>query len=147
MWTDAFGVDPNVIGHTLTVNGCALTIIGVAPAGFSGVWLETPADLWIPLTLQGDVRYRQNYSANNSDPLKSWIPQDGIRWLDVVGRVRPSDRARTEAALTTEFHRLIDAQAQQFGNPAQRARLLQTRLALQPVGQGFSNVRANFVCE
>ena len=144
MWLDTFGADPTMVGRTLTVNGVSLTIVGVAPAGFSGVWLESPADLWIPLTLQGEVRYRQNYSASNSDPLKSWIPQDGIRWLDMVGRVAEHDRARTKAALTTQFHRLVDEQADHLGNPAQRALLRRLQLQLRPFGQGFSNVRATF---
>jgi len=144
MWSRTFGADPAIVGRTFTINGRELTVVGVAPPGFSGVWLEAPADLWIPITLQSDVRYRQNYSASNSEPLKSWIPQDGIRWINVVGRVTAADRDRTSAAIATEFHRLVSGQAEHLGDPAQRERLLQQRVVLRPFGQGFSIVRTNF---
>ena len=34
-WESAFGADPGVVGRTLVVNGKPLTIVGVAPRGFS----------------------------------------------------------------------------------------------------------------
>ena len=144
MWSGVFGSDPGIVGRTLTINGRAISIVGIASERFSGVWLEAPADLWIPVTLQGDVRYRQNYSASNADPLKSWIPQDGIRWLNIVGRIAEDDRNRTSVALSTEFHRLIPQQGEALGTPAQRELLLRQRLTLRPFGQGFSNVRPRF---
>src|SRR5262245_50025482 len=35
-WSTRFGADPSVVGGTLVVNGEPMTIVGVAPAGFSG---------------------------------------------------------------------------------------------------------------
>ena len=53
-------------------------------AGFTGVWLESPVDVWVPVMMQADVRYTQNFSAENADFLKPWMPQDGLRWLEVL---------------------------------------------------------------
>ncbi|HEX7081494.1 MAG TPA: ABC transporter permease [Gammaproteobacteria bacterium] len=50
-WQTQLGGDPNVIGETLTVNGQALEIIGVAPAGFTGTTLGVRSQVFVPLTL------------------------------------------------------------------------------------------------
>ena len=34
--------------------------------------------------MQAEVRYTQNFSAENADFLKPWVPQDGLRWLELV---------------------------------------------------------------
>jgi hypothetical protein len=85
-WQRAFAGDPAVVGRGITLNGAWFTIVGVSAPGFSGVWLESPVDVWVPLVMQGDVRYGQNYSNDDADPGKPFVPQEGIRWLDVVGR-------------------------------------------------------------
>jgi predicted permease len=141
MWSQTFGSDPDIVGRTLTVNGHAITIVGVAPAGFSGVWLEAPVDLWIPLMMQHDVRYRQNFSASDSRMLEPWIPQDGIRWLDLIGRLPPGDDGRTAAALKAAYERRLD---ERVTDPVIRNRLRQQGIVLQPFSRGFSNLRGNF---
>jgi putative ABC transport system permease protein len=49
LWQQMFAGDPGVIGRTLHVNGSAVTVIGIAPAGFdypqkTGIWLPTAFD-------------------------------------------------------------------------------------------------------
>jgi predicted permease len=143
LWSGAFGADETVIGRILTVNGQPLTIVGVAPAGFSGVWLESPVDLWIPLMMQDEVHYRQNYSASGASSLKPWVPQESLRWLDLVGRKADAAGTSTAVALTSAFQGLVSRAAE--GMPeALRTRFRQQRLALLPFGRGFSNLRTNF---
>ena len=62
-------------------------------AGFTGVWLESPVDVWIPVMMQADVRYVQNFSAENADILKPWVPQNGLRWLELLTAGRSRRRA------------------------------------------------------
>jgi predicted permease len=50
-WRNELAGDPGVIGRTLTVNGEALTIVGVAPAGFSGTVFGSSPQAFVPLTL------------------------------------------------------------------------------------------------
>jgi predicted permease len=140
VWTQTFGADPHIVGRTLVVNGQSLTVVGVAPAGFSGVWLESPVDLWVPLMMQQDVRYRQNYSASDSRPLEPWVPQDGVRWLDIIGRT-PKDDGRLAAALKAAYARRL---SERVADPATRERLRQQGIALQPFNRGFSNLRGDF---
>ena len=46
-WQQLFGGDPRAIGSTVRVNGTALTVIGIAPAGFD---YPDKTDLWAPTT-------------------------------------------------------------------------------------------------
>jgi len=50
-WQRVFGGEPSVIGKTLTVNGQALEIVGVAPQGFRGTNIGVRTDVFVPLTL------------------------------------------------------------------------------------------------
>src|SRR6266566_3673436 len=56
-WQRRFGGTPNVLGQAIVLNGAHFTIVGVGPRSFSGVWMEAPVDVWVPLMMQADVRY------------------------------------------------------------------------------------------
>ena len=51
-WRDRFGRDEAVIGKTLLLNGQAVTVVGVTPPDFSGVYTGVVPHLYVPLTLQ-----------------------------------------------------------------------------------------------
>ncbi|MFI5230098.1 MAG: ADOP family duplicated permease [Gemmatimonadales bacterium] len=74
-WQSAFGADPGVVGRQLTISFHPFTVIGVAPAGFTGAALE-PVDYWIPL-------------ASSSPPRKDWPTSWQSQWLEIVVRVKP----------------------------------------------------------
>jgi predicted permease len=54
-WTQLFQGDPRVIGRTVTVNGVAVTVVGVAPEGFAGVDGGGDWQLWMPLEARQTV--------------------------------------------------------------------------------------------
>jgi hypothetical protein len=123
-----------VLGHGLTLNGSHFTIVGVAPAGFTGMWLESRTDVWIPLVMQQAVGYSQNFSASDSDTDKPWVDQEGIRWLNLVVRMKAN-----AGALDGVFRQYIAQQGETVANPETRLLVLQQRLSLDPIAQGFSN--------
>ena len=87
LWRRRFGASPSVIGSTIAVNGVALTIVGVAPAGFDG--LTGRAQLWIPATMAPRLTY----------PEYLVTPQN---FISVVGRLRDGvslDASQQELAL------------------------------------------------
>ena len=47
-WRDAYAGDARAIGQQLRVEGALLTIVGVGPAGFSGIESK-PIDVWVPI--------------------------------------------------------------------------------------------------
>jgi predicted permease len=142
-WQRRYAGTPNVIGRTLTLNLAHVTIVGVSPQGFSGVWLESPVDVWVPVTMQPDVRYVQNYSASDSDPDKSWLGQNGIRWLELIVRAERLDGAEA-AALSGVLRQSVLAEAETVSDPRERALLLRQRLVLEPFERGSSNLRQQF---
>ena len=61
-WTAEFGRDPSVLGRTLHVDDRALTIVGVAPAGFAGLEDES-ATLWAPIGTLADRLYGDDWAS------------------------------------------------------------------------------------
>ena len=51
-WTTTLGSNPAVLNDTIIVNGQALTIVGVAPRGFSGTTLGSEPKVFVPLTMR-----------------------------------------------------------------------------------------------
>jgi putative ABC transport system permease protein len=127
-WQRRFGGSSNVVGRTLTINGTAFTVIGVGPRDFVGVWLESPVDIWVPLTMQGAVKYSQNFSADGADFSRPWLPQAQIWWLHAVVRVPPGQTA----AVIGAFNASLSGLARQ-----------DVRIVLEPFARGFSQFRLN----
>lgn len=77
-WQQRFGGDPSVLGRTLSIDGTAVPIIGVAPQGFTGIdlgWM----DIWLPL---------RSFQTVNS-PAMQWVTQRNWFWLHTVVRMSP----------------------------------------------------------
>ena len=77
-WRTRLDADPGVIGEPIVVNGVAMTIVGVAPAGFRGTTLGTQPFLFTPITMRGE--------------LLPWFDAFDDRrsyWVYVFGRLRP----------------------------------------------------------
>ena len=64
-WRSELGSNEDVIGRTLIVNGEALTIVGVAPPGFSGTVLSSRPQVFVPLTLRFLLRDMPRDQAQN----------------------------------------------------------------------------------
>ncbi len=54
-WQTRLGADPNVLNEAIIVNGTTFTIVGVAPRGFRGTTLGVDPDVFVPLTMRGQV--------------------------------------------------------------------------------------------
>jgi predicted permease len=90
-WENQFGRDPEVVGQTILVNGCPLTIIGISKAGFTGVEPDIYPHVWIPLMM-----IRQMI------PHIKWIDLDDPldRWVQILGRRKSGvSLAQVQAAL------------------------------------------------
>ena len=57
LWKVKFNSDAAVLGRQIQINGVALTVIGVAPAGFHGDEVGLPEDVWIPTMMLGKAGY------------------------------------------------------------------------------------------
>ncbi|MGH9158889.1 MAG: FtsX-like permease family protein, partial [Vicinamibacteraceae bacterium] len=143
-WRSQMGGAGDAIGQTLEINGVAATLVGVAPPGFTGAWLDDTPDVWLPLTLQSEVQYESNRSSYGPvDLSQSFLGQDRIAWLNLVGRVREPDRRLGETLLQRANRLgLREFAVAATTNSRGRAELLAQRLAIEPLAHGFSGLRA-----
>jgi predicted permease len=49
-WRTHLDADPHAVGRNLRLNGSTATIVGIGPKNFLGVWPQSPADLFVPVT-------------------------------------------------------------------------------------------------
>jgi predicted permease len=82
-WKQKLNGDVGVMGKTLVLDGAAFTVVGVAPAGFTGLMVGTDPDFWAPLTALVYFRHDEQSRFTSRDSY----------WLIVAGRMRhPGDR-------------------------------------------------------
>jgi predicted permease len=102
IWLRDYDRSPAALGQTITLNQIAVTVIGVAPRGFTGAKgvMESP-DLYVPLSLQPVIDPKGNAELFNSSDL--W-------WVNVAGRIKPgvSDQA-AQAGLDVQFQAAVRA--------------------------------------
>ena len=55
MWNQRLGADPAILGKVLTLNGRGFTVVGVAPASFTGLMAGFAADLWTPVAMHDAI--------------------------------------------------------------------------------------------
>ncbi len=140
-WQRAFAGSLDVVGRKIRLNGTPFTIVGVAPENFRGVWLESPSDVWIPIVMQSDVHYAQNFSSHqDADPEKPWPPQEFVEWLDVIVRVKPASVFAVRNGLNGAFLRSEDNITGHLAAGARRY-FLERSITLEPFGRGASNLR------
>ena len=93
LWTRRYNADPELVGRTITVNNQPLTVIGIAPAQYAGMFRGLASDVWVPITMMPLV-----------DPSSGpgMLASRGSRWCVLVGRLKPDTtlaqaRARFES--------------------------------------------------
>ncbi len=53
LWHRRFGGSPSLVGSTLTINGEAHTVVGIAPGIYTEMWRT---DAWVPLAREPSTR-------------------------------------------------------------------------------------------
>ncbi len=144
-WRSKLGGDPAALGRSLRLNGQDVTVVGVAPATFSGVSLGEQVDLWLPLGLHAPLRCSPSAWTISDRPieLEEWMQIDNATWLSVLVRVPPGERAwqgRVEAAWRPQLDAALSIITEPNFQQQFRARVPQ----LVPSPQGFSDTRDGF---
>ncbi len=96
-WKTRFDSDLAVIGDSLTVNGHLLTIVGVAPRGFSGTTLGAEPRVYVPISLRGQM-------------VPGWEGFDNRRsyWIYLFARLRPEmTLEQAQTALDVPYRGII----------------------------------------
>jgi predicted permease len=99
-WRDRFGADPGVVGASVLVSGTPVTIVGVTPPSFHGVWPGVEPKLYLP------IQFRVAMEGGRDD-LNTATP-DSVVWCAAIGRLKPgASLAEAQAELTVSERRLL----------------------------------------
>ena len=91
-WTNWFGGGQDALGRTVTLGDESFTVIGVAPAGFTGAELGR-VDVWVPGNLLS-VRITPD-----------WATSYNAQWLKIVARLKPGVTLEQAGLDATAAHR------------------------------------------
>jgi putative ABC transport system permease protein len=109
LWRRRYAADPSMIGGTVRINDVPLTVVGIMPAGFTG--LSDKSEIWIPRTMAPRLTYAEYLTT----------PQ---LFIAVVGRLKDGvtlERANAElASVSAAFPRSRGADDARWGAVAQR---------------------------
>lgn len=133
-WQRRFAGDRSVIGRIITVNGAPLTIIGVAPSGFTGDIVGQPTDLWIPLMMQPAIMAHT-----------AWLDNREISWLLLMGRLRSGttlEQARSDIAAVETRSLTENVPADDHGGVERGLR--ERPIRVEAGARGFSYYRSSY---
>lgn len=132
-WRQHFSGDDDLLGQTLLVNGQPLTIVGVAPRGFSGTTLGTDPRIYVPISMRQALT-------------PGWEGFDDRRsyWVYLFARLAPGTTLEQAAtAINVPYRQLIqDVElALQEGSSEQTLERFRNKLVtLSPGAKGQSEV-------
>jgi predicted permease len=132
-WTTRLGANPNVLNDTIIVNGQAMTIVGVAPRGFSSTTLGSEPKVFVPISMRGLMA-------------PGWKGFDNRRsyWAYLFARLKPGtsiDQAR--AAMNGLYRPIVndvEAPLQKGMSDATMGRFKTKQLVIEPGARGQSSV-------
>ncbi len=120
-----------MVGKTVRVNSTPMTVIGVLPRGFFGVYIGRAPDLYVPIMMKAQMT-----------PTWDRLEDRTAHWLHILGRVQ--NRAAAEAAVQVVYKPELEADLTAIGGappPGFRQRFLEKKLLLQPASSGVPTFR------
>jgi putative ABC transport system permease protein len=91
-WMNWFGGSRDTLGRTVTLGDESFSVIGVAPAGFTGAELGR-VDVWLPGNLL------------SARVTPDWATSYNAQWLKIVGRLKPGVTLEQASLDATAAHR------------------------------------------
>src|SRR4051812_46435537 len=135
-WQTRFAMSPAVIGDTLTINGVPMTIIGVAPQGFTGTTLGALPNVFVPLSMRGRL-------------IAGWKGFDDRRsyWAYVFARLQPGATIESaQAAVNVPYRAILndlEPGLQENMSQATMARFRARQVTVEAGAQGQSSLMKN----
>jgi predicted permease len=126
-------MDPGVLNDVITVNGQAMTVVGVAPRGFEGTTLGDRPRVFVPITMRGLMSPGWNGFENRRQ-----------YWAYLFGRLKPGvtlEQASTKLnALYTPILTDVEAPLQQGMSEQTMARFKARQVAVKEGDRGQSSI-------
>ena len=134
-WQQRLGGDPSAIGKTITIDGVAYTIVGVAPKEFFGTTVGTAPDLWVSLAMEKQMP-PTHWDVRNADEFQS---------LYLIGRLQNGVSAeQANSVVNLVFKQSLQARAGAQPPVKRLQDIERARIELTPAGRGLSQLRKQF---
>ena len=131
-WKEKFNADPNIVGRAMIVNGASMTIMGVAPEGFSGTTLGSVPSIFVPISMRQALTPRWKGLNDRRD-----------YWAYVFARLKPGvSLVEAQASIQGTYIGLIrdvELSLQKGMSERSKARFLGQQMTLLPGDRGQSS--------
>ncbi len=132
-WTRHFGGDSGVLNQAILVNNAEMTIVGVAQSGFSGIQVGQTPDIFVPMTMKGQMT-----------PIRNGLDDWNDSFLAVLARRKPGiSVGQAQAGINVDYPGLLEQQAAtlKLREGKERQEFLGKKIVLYPGGQGRTTVQ------
>jgi putative ABC transport system permease protein len=132
-WNRHFGGDSGVLNQTILVNNTELTIIGVAQSGFSGIQVGEYPDIFVPMTMKGQMT-----------PVRNGLDDWNDSFIAVFARLKPGISVQqAQAGINLDYPALLERQVAPLTHISEKDRkeFLGKKIVLYPGAQGRMTVQ------
>lgn len=134
-WQRRFGRAEDVLGKEIKLRQALLTVIGIAPRGFFGESVGSKPDIWLPLSMQMQVRPGRDWLHPQPDPTLK------VQWLHVFGRLSPGYKlARVQSEANLIFKEGLEQSYASLMGSAKK-QFMDQHIEPRPAAEGSSEVR------
>ncbi|MBN2327626.1 MAG: ABC transporter permease [Candidatus Omnitrophica bacterium] len=106
LWDRCFSLDPNVLGETISINKHLFTVIGVLSNDFVGPQPGDPADFYVPMSAQPQLRPSSPLSSS-----KHW-------WIQIMARMAPgANEVQAQGSLAALFQSVLEESVTTMDQP------------------------------
>ncbi len=88
-WTAQLGADPEIVGQDLFINTTRYTVIGVAPASYTGMFPAMTPHVWLPMMMTEELSTIGIRDLRDSPIGDTRLEQRGDRFMFVKARLAP----------------------------------------------------------
>lgn len=132
-WETKLGADPTVLNESIVINGVSMTVVGVAPPDFDGTTLGALPDVFVPISMRGQLEKRFNAFENR----RSY-------WVYVFGRLKPGTSVeQAQSALNLLYKPIlseVEAPLQEGMSDTTMVRFKAKQILLSLAPQGQSSL-------
>jgi predicted permease len=130
--TKYFGVGSDPLGRKITLNEIPLTIVGVVPQTFTGMVLEQPAEIWVPVLMHSQLT-QSKFIENRKGPL-----------LQLLGRLKTGvNLAQAESSMDLLYQQVKEANTP-AGTITKGLPFSEQHIKFESAGKGISLLRKRF---
>ncbi len=100
-WQRHFGGDAGALNQPILVNNTEMTIVGVAQAGFTGIQVGQLPDIFVPMTMKGQMT-----------PIRNGLDEWNDSFLAVLARLKPGvSMEQAQTGINVDYPGLLEQQA------------------------------------